>query len=168
LAVPYLPPGQILCALLGNSETAYPIAGISGESLVAGVVNGLVWGVIIITLYCYSRGPKKGRVILPAWVPSYTTSRASTVERKISTQYGACSSEVRAAETEPVESIEGIGNIYGHMLRNLDIDCVDDLLVIGSTQTGIQYLAHKLNVSPSIVSRWVNHAKALVQHTSSV
>lgn len=161
LVVPYLPPGQLICALLGNSETSYPIAGISGESVLAGVVNGLVWGVVIIVLYCYSRGPQRGKVILPVWVPGYTTSRASTSSHKASEQ-SAAFSEVEEPEALPIDSIEGIGHMYGHMLRSLGINCVDDLLVMGATQTGRQYLAKKLDVSPSLIARWVIQAETLV------
>lgn len=163
LIVPYLPPGQIMCAVLGNSETSYPVAGISGESLIAGVVNGLVWGVVIVVLYCYSRGPHRGKVILPVWVPGYTTSRASTTERRQFKWYRkSSSSEVKETENVPIESVDGIGQIYGHMLRDLGVDCVDDLLVIGSTKTGREYLASKLNESPVLIARWVIAAKTLM------
>ena len=160
LIVPNMPPGQIICSALGNSETSYPVAGISGETLVAGIVNGLIWGVIIIILYSYSSGPQKGKVSLPVWVPGYTQSSSSADEDKPSEQYdGNSLRRVRKTVTEPIESIDGIGPMYGHMLRNVGISNLDDLLVMGATRKGRQYLANKLDVSPTLILEWVNQAE---------
>lgn len=161
LVVPFFPPGQLICSLLGNSETTYPVAGLSGDGIIAGTVNGLIWAVIIMIFYCYSRGPHKGRVFLPVWLPGYATSHASTVNRGPSKSCAGGSSEVEEDESLPIEAIEGIGYMYGHVLRDLDVTSVHDLLVVGATKTGREYLAKKLDVSPATVAKWVITAKTL-------
>ena len=160
LIVPNMPPGQIICAVF-YSETNYSIAEISGEVLVNGIVNGLIWGIIIVILYAYWKGPQKGRVNLPVWVPRYTTSHTSAAEHKPSKQYDESSfHRVRKTKTQPLDSIEGIGHIYGYRLRKLDIKSADDLLVMGYTRNGRYYLAKKIGVSPSLILKWVNQVES--------
>ena len=77
LEFPSIPPGQIVVDFFRNSETNYTIAGISGESLISAIINGLVWSTIILIIYSYLRGPQKGKRTLPAWVPRYATSNSS-------------------------------------------------------------------------------------------
>ena len=136
------------------------MAGISGETLVSGIVNGLIWGVVIIILYSYSRGPQREKVSLPVWVPGYTTSSTSADEQEPSEQRDEDS--FCEAEVAPVESIDGIGSMYGHMLRSLGVSNVDDLLVMGATRKGRQYLADKLDVSPALVLDWVHQAETIL------
>jgi len=76
LTFPNVPPGNFIVDLFRNSETNYLIAGISGDLLISALINGLVWSVIVIVIYCYLRGPEKEKT-LPVWVPGYATSRNS-------------------------------------------------------------------------------------------
>jgi hypothetical protein len=163
LIFPSIPPGQLICGVLGNSETCYPVAGISGATVVSGLVNGLVWGVIIIILYSYSRGPQRGKVELPVWVPGYTQSCASADENNVPKQVDESSFDNFSCENaEPIESIEGIGSLYGQMLRDLGVNNVEDLLIMGSTQEGRQHIANKLEISHSLVLNWVIQAEKLL------
>lgn len=164
LVFPSIPPGQLICAVLGNSETCYPVAGISGETLVSGLVNGLIWGVIIIILYSYSRGPQRRQVELPVWVPGFTQSCNSADESNISRQHVDEGSfdDFSRANAAPIESIDGIGSLYGQVLRSLGINNVDDLLIMGSTQNGRQNIANKLEISHSLVLNWVIQAERLM------
>ena len=50
---PIFPPGKIVIDFLRNSETDYYIIGISGELLVSGIINGLVWGIITVIILSY-------------------------------------------------------------------------------------------------------------------
>ena len=79
---PFFPPGEVICSLLRNSRPDYLIAGISGELLISGIINGLIWGVIIILLYSYWKGPGKEKVNLPVWIPGYSTSQNSKIRSK--------------------------------------------------------------------------------------
>ena len=77
LVIPNIPPGQILVNFFKNTETTYTLAGFSGELLLMATINGLIWGIIILLIYSYTRGPQKGKKTLPVWVPGYATSRSS-------------------------------------------------------------------------------------------
>lgn len=77
LVIPNIPPGQILVNFFKNTETTYVLAGFSGEHLLVSTINGLIWGIIILLVYSYSRGPQKEKKTLPVWVPGYATSRSS-------------------------------------------------------------------------------------------
>jgi hypothetical protein len=158
LMFPNVPPGQIICEVLGNSETTHKIAGVSGELLVASMINGLIWGVIIVIVYSYLRGPSKGRISLPVWLPGYATSNNSRTEKKTTKQRDETFQEIR--KPQDLESIEDIGYIYARRLRKLDINTVDDLIRVGSTKNGRNYLAGIIGVTPSTVLNWINQAEA--------
>ena len=158
LMVPGIPPGQMICDVFGNSEADYLIAGVSGELLVSGIINGLIWGAVIIIVYSFWKGPSKGKVNLPVWVPGYTTSRSSKIENKAPKKYDELSFE-EAAKAQEIELIEGIDYRYGRKLRKIGINTVDDLLQVGYTKTGRDYLAKKVGVSQLTVLNWVRQAK---------
>lgn len=158
---PAMPPGQLICDVFGNSETNYLIAGVSGELFVSGIINGLVWGVIIVLVYSYWRGPSKGKVTLPLWVPGYTTSRSSTaVEHEHSKQVDEPSLNT-IMKIQDIEAIEGIDYIYGRKLREIGITTLDDLLNVGYTQMGRDYLANNVGVTPTTIRAWVHQAESL-------
>ena len=75
--IPTLPPGEIICNLLEISKIPFSIAGISEFALVNGIINGFVWGIIILIIYGLYSYPSKNKVIFPVWVPNYTHSRSS-------------------------------------------------------------------------------------------
>ncbi|MEJ2272353.1 MAG: hypothetical protein P8X91_07720 [Candidatus Bathyarchaeota archaeon] len=77
LLIPNFPPGKILVDFFKNTETTYTLAGFSGELLLIAVINGLIWGIIILLIYSYTRGPQKEKKTLPVWIPGYATSRSS-------------------------------------------------------------------------------------------
>jgi predicted flap endonuclease-1-like 5' DNA nuclease len=159
LIVPVIPPGQMICNVFKNSEADYLIAGVSGEFLVSGIINGLIWGAVIILVYSFWNGPSKGKVDLPVWVPGYTTSRSSKIESKSPKEFKELSFE-DAKNAREIELIEGIGYKYGLKLRKIGVTTVDDLLEVGYTKTGRDYLAKKVGVSQLTVLNWVRQAKA--------
>lgn len=77
LVIPNIPPGYLLVDIFRNSETNNMIAGISVDLILMATINGIVWGVIILLIYSYCKGPQKDKKSLPVWVPGYTTSRSS-------------------------------------------------------------------------------------------
>jgi len=159
LIFPNMPPGQILFDVLGNSETTYLIAGVSEEILLAAMINGLVWGVIIVIVYSFLRGPQKQKVNLPVWVPGFASSHNSKIEHKSPKQYNKPSLQ-RLKKTQDIEAIEGIGYIYGRKLRKIGINTVDDLIQIGYTSTARNYIANKIGVTPLTILNWINQAES--------
>jgi hypothetical protein len=166
LMFPNVPPGQTICYVLGNSETSHSIAGVSGELLVASMINGFIWGVIIIIVYSYLRGPSKGKISLPVWLPGYATSHNSKTENKSTEQRDAPSfQEIR--KTQDLESIKGISYIHVRRLRKLNINTLDDLTSVASTKTGRNYLANILCVTPSTLLNWIQQAEVHKRHKNS-
>jgi hypothetical protein len=159
LVFPNMPPGQIICNVLGNSETTDSIAGVSGDLLIAAVINGIIWGVVVLIVYSYLRGPPKGKINLPVRIPGYATSRSSKINDK-SPKKQADPSFQRFRKERAVESIEGVGYIYGSRLRKLDIITIDDLIQAGSTHTGRENLADLIGVTPSTILEWVREAES--------
>jgi hypothetical protein len=159
LIFPEIPPGRTICDILGNSQTNYPILGISGEVILAGIINGLVFGVIIAILFSYFRGPPKGKVDLPVWVPRYTTSQNSTTECK-SPKRNDNSSFQRLKKSQDIMVVPGIGYRYSDKFKKIGIETIDDLLYASSTKTGRNYLAKNIGVTPSTILRWTHQAKS--------
>ena len=75
--IPSIPPGNLLVNLFRNTQTSNMTAGISVDLILIATINGIVWGVIILIIYSYCRGPQKDKKTLPVRLPGYTTSRSS-------------------------------------------------------------------------------------------
>ena len=75
--IPNIPPGYLLVDFFRNAATNNVIAGISVDLILKATINGIIWGVIILLIYSYYKGPQKDKKSLPVWVPGYTTSRSS-------------------------------------------------------------------------------------------
>ena len=60
-----------------------------------------------------------------------------------------------------VQTIEGIGPIYGGLLRNSGIDNVSKLLRMGCTERGRQRIADEVGVTSGTVLRWVHRGDLL-------
>lgn len=164
IVVPTLPPGEIIYGFLGISDVTSPISGISGVVFVNAIINGLFWGTIILTTYgLYSRQPKK-KTIQPLWSPSYPLSRLSPPEYvppKTILKRPVTKTRKRRTHTpldQNIETIEGIGRIYGKRFRKSGVKTIDDLLREGSTRNGRCHLAKKVGVSPSTVLKWIYRA----------
>ena len=164
IIVPTLPPGEIIYVFLGISEITSPISGISGVVFVNAIINGLFWGIIILIIYGLWSRPSKKKAILPAWLPGYTTSRTSVPKYIPPKTYvkrppnKARKRRTHASLDQNIETIEGIGPIYGKKLRKSGVKIIDDLLRAGSTRNRRYYLAKKVGVSPSTILRWVYRA----------
>jgi hypothetical protein len=150
LIFPSLPPGQTIIEALGNFGSDYFILGIPGQVFFSGIINGLIWGLIIILVYSYFKGPGKETVDLPVWVPGYTTSHNSKIENKSS------NNQVKAKD---IETINGIGYVYGRKLRKIGIKTLNDLFQVGNTRAGRKYLAKNIGVPPSTVLKWIYQAE---------
>jgi len=158
-AVPSLPPGQLIFEIFGNPEADYMIFGVSAELIVSALMNGIIWSVIIVLGYSYWKGPSKANVDLPVWVPGYTTSRSSSTSEETVKKHKDTSSLQIIQEPQDIESVEGIGYIYGRKLRALGINTVDDLLQKGSTIGGRIHLANRLEVTEVTILNWLRQAE---------
>jgi hypothetical protein len=154
-----VPPGQLLVEVFGNAESSYSIAGISEELVFFSMINGLFWGVIIVVVFSYLRGPSKGKVNLPVWVPRYVTSGNSETEHKTSSEYDELSFKV-ARKPHEAEIVEIVGAGYSKKLGKIGITTLDDLIYVGATAAGRNYLVQKTGVSPSTILYWVQQAEA--------
>jgi hypothetical protein len=55
LAVPNIPPGEMLYGLLGVPETDYPVLGVSATVLVIAIFNGVIYGVIAWLIFTFGK-----------------------------------------------------------------------------------------------------------------
>ncbi len=60
-----------------------------------------------------------------------------------------------------IQTIEGIGPVYGAILRNSGIYTVNRLLKAGSTERGRQRIADRIGVNPATILRWVQRGDLL-------
>ena len=152
---PNMPPGQMLCELFGNPEAAFTIAGVSGDLVVASIINGLIWGVILIIVYSYVMGPSRRKIHMPVWLPGYATSRNSIKDKKSPVHLLQ-----RTGKTQDIETLDGVDSVYASRLRKLGINTLDDLINAGFTKTRRIYLANNIGVKHKTILYWVHQAEA--------
>ena len=164
IVVPTLPPGEIIHSFLGISETTSPISGISGAVFINAVINGLFWGITILTIYGLFNRHSRKKALLPTDFLSYPTLNKSTSEYIPPKTYAkrtpstARKRRTQVSLDQNIETIEGIGLIYGKRLRKSKVETIDDLLRAGSIRKGRNILARKIGVSPSTILKWVYRA----------
>lgn len=168
IIVPTLPPGEIVYGFLGIPEITSPISGVSGVVFVNAIINGLFWGTIILMIYSLcSRNSKRAhaqKTIEPVWLPSYPLRRLSPSEyvppKTIVKRPAKKTNKRRTHKSldQKIETIEGIGRIYGKRLRKSGVKTIDDLLRTGSTRNGRHILATGVGVSLSTILKWVYRA----------
>jgi predicted flap endonuclease-1-like 5' DNA nuclease len=166
IMIPAIPPGEMISSLVGISGTT-SILGISILTIVNGIINGLVWGLIVFTIYVLASPPKKRT--LPAMMsPNYpppkpTPTEATTVTMSAKSIERKRRPEVKKRKTytaldQDVETIEGIGPAYGSKLRNSGVRVIDDLLRAGATGRGRRILANRVGVAQRTLLKWVYRA----------
>jgi hypothetical protein len=70
LVIPAIPPGDMVSSLVGISETT-SILGISGLTIVNGIINGFVWGIIVFIIYALTSRTQKKKELPPMLSPTY-------------------------------------------------------------------------------------------------
>ena len=68
---------------------------------------------------------------------------------------------MKSIEEYDVETIEGIGNIRGTLLKNMGISTAEDLLRVGSTKRGRRRISQEVGVAEETVYKWVCRADLL-------
>jgi uncharacterized membrane protein len=61
LGSPDLPPGRMLYRMLGVPEASYPILGLPMTTLVSGVFNGVIYGIVVWLIFTLTRRGSKKR-----------------------------------------------------------------------------------------------------------
>ena len=171
LVIAALPPGDIITSFVGIPETiaTTSILGISGTVIVNGIINGFVWGIIVFVIYALIyRTPKRKalpRMISPTYPPApapkptpATTSVTMSRKPQERRRHPEVKRRTHIALDQDIETIEGIGPIYGNKLRNSGVKVVGDLLRAGSTRSGRRILANKVDVAPATLLKWVYRA----------
>ena len=57
-----------------------------------------------------------------------------------------------------VETIEGVGEVYGEKLNAVGVKTTDDILAKCATPKGRQELAEATGISGKLILKWTNHA----------
>ena len=169
LVIPYLPPGDMISSFV-EIPVSISILGISGATIVNGIINGFVWGIIIFIIYALTHRTPKKKALPPMLFPTYPpahvptpTPATTSITMSGKTQERKRRPKVKKRKTyitldQDIETIEGIGPTYGHKLRNSGVKTVEDLLSSGSTRTGRRILANKVDVAPRTLLKWVYRA----------
>jgi predicted flap endonuclease-1-like 5' DNA nuclease len=169
LVTPFLPPGDMISGYVGIIGLP-SILGIPGATIVSSLINGLIWGIIVLVIYALASRPPKKRTLAPMQTPTYPTApppKPAPVTTSV-----AISGKPRERKRSPpvkkrktyialnqdIETIEGIGPTYGTKLRNSGVRVIDDLLRAGSTRSKRRILANKVGVAPGTLLKWVYRA----------
>lgn len=156
--VPSFPPAQLVSEYLEIPQTTLSLLGISVATLLNGIVNGLFWILISATIYSLAlrarREPLPPMPVapnLPSPIPEpvLVDTRVNKIPPSFTVR------KVPVGVEQGVETINGIGPIYGESLRNSGVKTVSDLLRVGSTKSGRQRLAIRVGVSYATVLKWV-------------
>jgi predicted flap endonuclease-1-like 5' DNA nuclease len=163
LLVPGFPPAQMLLEYLNIQQTPFSISGLSVASLLNGILNGFFWVLIGAGIYgaaCYAERrkplppmPEAPQLSTPPPEPMLVDPRTNKIPPSI-TVSAAVEKEQFRKELD-IEMIDGIGPIYGGLLRNSGVNTVNDLLKICSTERGRKNLANEIGVPQSMLLKWV-------------
>ena len=165
LAMPAIPPGDMIISLFGIPATEV-VSGITIKTILNGIINGLIWGLIVFIIYVAATPTSKRREFEQMKPPSYPAApkpiptEATSVVKMSRKPREKRPTQVKKRRTytdldQDVETIEGIGPVYGTKLRNSGIRAVDDLLRAGSTRRKRRILAKNIDVAPATVLKWV-------------
>ena len=159
LIIPDLPPGQLLFEVLDFPQIANFFFGISVSTLLNGVVNGLLWGLVGAALYWIFRRGTERKPLPPMPVAdelSSTPPRPISVDERVEKIPPVMTVRKNYFRMEQdVKIIEGIGSLRGTLLNTMGVRTVDDLLRVGATREGRQRIARRLNVGYRTVVSWV-------------
>jgi len=185
LFIPSFPPAQLLCEYLTIPQTTLSIWGISIASLFNGIINGFFWILIAATVYSVARYSRERKQLPPMPVaphletpppePMVVDERVNKIPPSLTVPpvptrsfvFSSVKIPHTAVRTKPseveqdVETIEGVGPVYGGLLRNSGIYTVNDLLRVGAREHGRQQLARKVGTTSSTILRWIYHGDLL-------
>jgi predicted flap endonuclease-1-like 5' DNA nuclease len=161
-----LPPGALMTVILHQSGLpVFPdlVPGVSLDLLLNSTLNGILWAGAILLLYIGRRRLLQRRKRVPSEHfiatprPRPTRKHLRQGSPKVTTKADRSIYSYVSLEQD-IEAIEGIGPIYGHRFRGLGVAVVGDLLRKGATPIGRSELARRVEVSTTILKKWVNQA----------
>jgi predicted flap endonuclease-1-like 5' DNA nuclease len=161
LAIPSLPPGEMLFEVLTFPQMTGSFLGISVSTLLNGFVNGFLWGLVAAAVYALSRRKTGRKPLLPLPVPEELSSpppKAMPVDERVEKIPPAMTvrqGRFRMVRDRDVKTIEGIGSLRGRLLNGMGVRTVGDFLGVGATRAGRQHIAKRLGVSYRMVLSWV-------------
>jgi predicted flap endonuclease-1-like 5' DNA nuclease len=165
LAIPGLPPGEMVLEVAGFPQATGSFLGISVSTLLNCLVNGFLWGLFAAAVYGLSRRGRKPLLPLPEpeELPSPPLKAMPVDERveKIPPAMTVREGRFRHVQDRDVKTIEGIGSLRSRLLNDMGVRTVDDLLRVGGTSVGRQRIARRLGVSYKIVLGWVHRGDLL-------
>jgi len=165
MVIPGLPPGELFFEVLGFPQVTGSLLGISVSTLLNGVVNGFLWGLVAAAVYGLSRRgtkPKQLPQMLRADELPSAPPRPILVDERVEKIPPSMTVRMeRFRIDQDVKTIEGIGSLRGRLLNRMGIRTVDDLLRVGATREGRQRIARRLAVSYTMVLSWVHRGDLL-------
>lgn len=191
LVFPSLPPAQFLFSSMGISQTTFSLWGLPVGLLLTVVTNGCFWLLVSAAVYGIARFakeppplppmPKATRLTLEPPENTLPFTEKEKVKPTLASQpiassrAGGDSSQtyarqafaqdmffrkLRQAEMD-IQTIEGVGLVFGQELRRSGIDSVSKLLRVGSTERGRQRIAEEVRVTSATVLKWVHRGDLL-------
>ena len=165
LVIPGLPPGGFFLEFLGFPQVTGSMLGIFLATMLNGVVNGLLWGLVAVAVFCLSRRGTTRGPLPPMRVaeelPS-TPPRPIVVDDRVEKIPPAMTVKMEDFRLDQdVKTIEGIGALRGRLLNSVGVRTVDDLLKAGATKEGRLRLAAKVGVGHATVLSWVHRGDLL-------
>ena len=132
-----LPPGDVILQefIPDMLQSNYSV-------LIEGIINGVIYGVIIWFLFSISK-----------MIYDRMHRPKETVVKIVNSSMG----ELSPSSSRIIE-IEGIGPKYVKKLNSIGIKTTEDLLENGGTKQGRKELAKKTGISETIILEWVNMA----------
>jgi predicted flap endonuclease-1-like 5' DNA nuclease len=167
LVIPGLPPGELIFEAAGFPQATGSFSGISVSTLLNGLVNGLLWGLVAASLYAFSQRGNGRKPLLPLPEPEELPSpplRVMPVDERVERIPPAMTvreGRFRHDRDRDVKTIEGVGSLRGRLLNGMGVRTVDDLLRVGATSVGRQRIARRLGVSYRMVLSWVHRGDLL-------
>ena len=132
-----LPPGDVII-----QEFIPDVLPSSYSVLIEGIINGVIYGIIIWFLFSISK-----------MIHDRMHRPKETVVKIVNSSMG----ELSPSSSRIIE-IEGIGPKYVKKLNSIGIKTTEDLLENGGTKQGRKELAKKTGISETIILEWVNMA----------
>jgi predicted flap endonuclease-1-like 5' DNA nuclease len=159
LIVPNIPPSQLLFNYITIPQSTRSVLGISVATVVNGVANGIIWGLLAAAVYALYRRHSEHRELQP--LPAATKLTTPPPEAVLDWHTDRIPPSItvrrkkRKRKEQDIETIEGIGSIRAQLLRRSGIKTIDDLLKVGATRRGRQLLADEIGVTEITMLRWV-------------
>jgi predicted flap endonuclease-1-like 5' DNA nuclease len=133
-----LPPGNWIIHeyIPGIMQTDY-------EALTEGILNGVIYGVIVWVMFTITK---------------MLYNRMQGLKEDVVKVEQNAEIKVSSPSSPGIEEIEGVGPTYAKKIKDLGIKTTADLLEAGSTKKGRKELAEKTGFAERLILEWVNIA----------